>query len=219
MKVCIAGGGKVGFYLAKSLLAHRHTVTLIEPIEAQCRYLSNALDIPVVLGNSIHQHTLEAAGCRECAAFVAVTGSDEDNLIACQMAKHLGVKKTVARASNPQNRELLHTLGVDIVVCGTDNLGHILEREIETESIRQLLPLAGGTASLNEILLPDNFKFAGKPLAQIDVPREAILVSLTRGAQFIIPRGDTTLHAGDKVICLTREDSLHELMVRWELAL
>ena len=62
-------------------------------------------------------------------------------------------RQTVARASNPKNRELLHTLGLDTVVCGTDNLSHILEREIETDTIRQLLSLGGGTASLNEILL------------------------------------------------------------------
>ena len=102
---------------------------------------------------------------------MAVTGSDEDNLIACQIAKReFGVGRTVARASNPKNRELLHTLGVDTVVCGTDNLSHILEREIETDTIRQLLSLGGGTASLNEILLPENFLYAGKAIMDIPIP-------------------------------------------------
>ena len=152
MKVCIAGGGRVGRYLAQSLLTNHHSVVIIEPIEAQCRMLADSLDIPVICGDSISVDTLRTA----------VTGSDEDNLVACQIAKReFGVDRTVARASNPKNRELLHTLGVDTVVCGTDNLSHILEREIETDTIRQLLSLGGGTASLNEILLPENFKFAG----------------------------------------------------------
>ncbi len=217
MNVCIAGGGKVGYYLAKSLLAHRHKVTLIEPDEAQCTYLSNALDIPVVRGDSIHMHILQTAECQNCAAFVAVTGSDEHNLIACQLAKHLGVKKTVARASNPENRTLLHELGVDIVVCGTDNLGHILEREIETDSIRQVLSLAGGTASLNEIVLPAPFIHEGKRVMDLNISRDAILVSITRGSEFIIPSGTTTLHAGDRILCLTYEKTLRELMLQWNL--
>ncbi len=164
MKVCIAGGGRVGRYLAQSLLANHHKVVIIEPVEAQCRMLADSLDIPVICGNSISTDTLRTADVASCDAFVAVTGSDEDNLVACQIAKQeFGVNRTVARASNPKNRSLLHTLGVDTVVCGTDNLSHILEREIETDNIRQLLSLGGGTASLNEILLPADFQFAGKP--------------------------------------------------------
>ena len=146
MKVCIAGGGKVGMYLAQSLLAHHHKVTIIEPQEALCRSLADALDVPVVCGDAISFDTLRTADVASCDAFVAVTGNDEDNLVACQIVKReFGVDRTVARASNPKNRELLHTLGVDTVVCGTDNLSHILEREIETDTIRQLLSLGGGT--------------------------------------------------------------------------
>ena len=174
MKVCIAGGGRVGRYLAQSLLTNHHSVVIIEPIEAQCRMLADSLDIPVICGDSISVDTLRTADVGSCNAFVAVTGSDEDNLVACQIAKReFGVDRTVARASNPKNRELLHTLGVDTVVCGTDNLSHILEREIETDTIRQLLSLGGGTASLNEILLPENFKFAGKAIMDVPIPGDA----------------------------------------------
>ena len=135
MKVCIAGGGKVGMYLAQSLLAHRHKVTIIEPQEMLCRSLADSLDIPVICGDAISFDTMRTADVASCDAFVAVTGADEDNLVACQIAKReFGVNRTVARASNPKNRELLHTLGVDTVVCGTDNLSHILEREIETDT-------------------------------------------------------------------------------------
>ena len=136
MKVCIAGGGKVGMYLAQSLLAHRHKVTIIEPQEMLCRSLADSLDIPVICGDAISFDTMRTADVASCDAFVAVTGADENNLVACQIAKReFGVNRTVARASNPKNRELLHTLGVDTVVCGTDNLSHILEREIETDTI------------------------------------------------------------------------------------
>ena len=219
MKICIAGGGRVGRYLAQSLLANHHSVVIIEPIEAQCRMLADQLDIPVICGDSISMDILRTADAASCDAFVAVTGSDEGNLIACQLAKReFGVDRTVARASNPKNRELLHTLGVDTVVCGTDNLSHILEREIETDTIRQLLSLGGGTASLNEILLPENFAFAGKAIMDIPIPGNAILVSVTRDTELIIPHGNTVLLPWDRILLLTQDDTLHLLTEAWGLS-
>ena len=205
-------------YLAQSLLAHHHKVTIIEPQEALCRSLADSLDVPVVCGDAISFDTLRTADVASCDAFVAVTGNDEDNLVACQIAKReFGVDRTVARASNPKNRELLHTLGVDTVVCGTDNLSHILEREIETATIRQLLSLGGGTASLNEILLPEDFAFAGKSIKDIPIPGNAILVSITRDTEFIIPHGNTVLLPWDRILCLTQDDTLHLLTDAWGL--
>ena len=117
MKVCIAGGGRVGMYLAQSLLSHHHKVTIIEPQEALCRTLADTLDIPVICGDSLSFDTLRTADVASCDAFVAVTNTDETNLVACQIAKReFGVNRTVARASNPKNRDILHTLGVDTVV-------------------------------------------------------------------------------------------------------
>ena len=219
MKVCIAGGGKVGMYLAQSLLAHHHKVTIIEPQEMLCRTLADSLDIPVICGDAVSFDTMRTADVASCDAFVAVTGSDEDNLIACQIAKReFGVGRTVARASNPKNRELLHTLGVDTVVCGTDNLSHILEREIETDTIRQLLSLGGGTASLNEILLPENFLYAGKAIMDIPIPGDTILVSITRDTELIIPHGSTILLPWDRILLLTQDDTLHLLTEAWGLS-
>ena len=194
MKVCIAGGGRVGRYLAQSLLANHHEIVIIEPVESQCRMLADTLDIPVICGDSVSMDTLRTADVASCDAFVAVTGSDEDNLVACQIAK----------------REF----GVD----RTDNLSHILEREIETDTIRQLLSLGGGTASLNEILLPENFLYAGKAIMDIPIPGDTILISITRDTEFIIPHGSTILLPWDHILCLTRDDSLHELTEAWGLS-
>ena len=183
-------------------------MTIIEPQEALCRSLADSLDVPVVCGDAISFDTLRTADVASCDAFVAVTGNDEDNLVACQIAKReFGVDRTVARASNPKNR----------VVCGTDNLSHILEREIETDTIRQLLSLGGGTASLNEILLPEDFAFAGKSIKDIPIPGNAILVSITRDTEFIIPHGNTVLLPWDRILCLTQDDTLHLLTDAWGL--
>ena len=90
-------------------------------------------------------------------------------------------------------------------------------REIETDTIRQLLSLGGGTASLNEILLPEDFAFAGKSIKDIPIPGNAILVSITRDTEFIIPHGNTVLLPWDRILCLTQDDTLHLLTDAWGL--
>ena len=102
-------------------------------------------------------------------------------------------------------------------MCGTDNLSHILERETETDTIRQLLSLGGGTASLNEILLPENFQFAGQAVKDIPMPGDVILVCITRDAEFIIPHGNTVLLPWDRILCLAQDGSLRLLPEAWGL--
>mgnify|MGYP002545626012 CR=1 FL=1 len=219
MNIVIMGGGKVGESLARRILeGRRHEVRIIESDRARSLQLANSLDVEIICGDGTEIETLRDAETEQADCFIAVTGRDQDNLVACQIVKReFGVDRTVARASNPKNRELLHTLGVDTVVCGTDNLSHILEREIETDTIRQLLSLGGGTASLNEILLPEDFAFAGKSIKDIPIPGNAILVSITRDTEFIIPHGNTVLLPWDRILCLTQDDTLHLLTDAWGL--
>lgn len=104
-----------------------------------------AWNLSVVCGDGTFAEVQESADVAHCSAMVAVTGRDEDNLIVCQLAKQVfKVKRTVARVNNPKNAAVLKKLGVDIAVSATDNLTHLIEREVETAAIQQLLSLAGG---------------------------------------------------------------------------
>lgn len=218
MKVCIVGGGKIGYYVAKTLLAHHHNVVLIETRPEDCRRLADDLDIPVTCGSGADPQTLDRAGCADCEVLVGVTGQDQVNLVACQLAKRLyGVKKTVARVNNPQNTQALKLLGVDTVVSVTDTIARILEVEVETDAIRQLLQLSDGETSLREIHLPENFGFSGQTLAQVPLPDELTVVSVTRQGRLIIPRGQTRLLAGDTLLCLAREAGFAHLRKKWKL--
>lgn len=218
MKILIVGGGKVGYYMAKTLLAHGHDAHVVERDAALCRQIANELDISVTCGDGTMVEYLRAAGCADCQALIAVTGRDEVNLITCQIAKkEFGIKKTVARVNNPKNTVILRKLGVDIAVSSTDNLARILEREVETAAIRQLLSLAGGTATLLELLIPTPFKYHGKSLAQIPISQDAVIISITRNGELLIPRGNTLLCEGDKVLCVARDEAIHQLVADWGL--
>lgn len=218
MHICIVGGGKVGFYLAKTLLEHGHEPTVIEETETTCQRLANNLDISVIHGDGTLVEILRMARLDHCEALIGVTGRDENNLIACQLAKQVfGVKKTVARVNNPRNAAVLKQLGVDIAVSSTDNISRLIEREVETDAIRQVLSVAGGEASLSEVLLPDPFRYENKSLAELSIPTDVVVIFITRGQELIIPRGSTTLHAGDRVMCVAKDTAFHDLTSGWGL--
>ena len=222
MNILVIGCDQVGASLIRDLERIGHDISLIERDPEQLKRLDAFDDYrfggTALVGDPTDPDVLRRGGVENCDAVAAVSEDDSVNLMAAQIAKReFGVDRTVARASNPKNRELLHTLGVDTGVCGTDNLSHILEREIETDTIRQLLSLGGGTASLNEILLPEDFAFAGKSIKDIPIPGNAILVSITRDTEFIIPHGNTVLLPWDRILCLTQDDTLHLLTDAWGL--
>lgn len=218
MRVCIVGGGKVGYYLSKTLMEHGHEPVIIELDEQTCSHLAENLDFPVVHGDGTLVEILEIAKVDSCQALVGVTGKDEVNLIACQLAKKVfGVKKTIARVNNPKNTPVLKELGVDIAVSSTDNIARLIEREVETDAIHHLMSIAGGDASLTEVFLPDDFKYSGRTLAELEIPHDVVIVFLTRGQELIIPRGNTVLLGGDKVVCVAKNTAFHDLARLWDL--
>lgn len=212
MKVAVVGGGKVGYYLAKTLIEHGHEPTLIERDEQTCAYIANDLDIPTFCGDGTTIEALESADVAHCDAFVCVTGKDEDNLIAGQLVKkRYGVKRVVAKANNPRNLAVMKQLGIDIVVSSTDNIVRLIEREVDTSAIKQLLSINQGEASISEILLPDHYKLDGKTLSEIRFPEDAIVISIIRDNHTLIPRGNTQLNSRDKILVLSTNKALSAL--------
>lgn len=212
MKVVIVGAGKVGYYLAKTLMEHGHTPVLVESSREMCRQAADTLGIKVICGDGSTIDALEAAGAREAAGFASVTGSDEANLVACQLAKKtFGIKRTVARVNNPRNLPVMKQLGVDIPISSTDNIARLIEREVDSAAIRQVISLNRGQATISEVTLPEGYVFDGLRLSEIAFPEECIIISVTRGDELIIPRGKTILHSGDVLLVLAGNDELHSL--------
>ena len=213
MKAIIVGGGKVGFYLAKTLAEHGHVATVIERRAERCQYIADQLDIPVICADGSTLDALTMARAEEAEALAGVTGRDEDNLIVCQLAKrHFGVARTIARINNPKNVDIMKKLGVDIPVSSTGTLASIIEREIDTSAIKQLLTINRGEGSITEITLPPNFKHNGKTLTQIALPQQSVLVAIYRDGAMLIPRGATVLMAGDRILVVCKDNAFHELV-------
>lgn len=212
MKAIIVGGGKVGFYLAKTLSERDYSVTIIEQDKEQSRYCANNLEAEVNCGNGTTVEALEASGADKADCVIAVLGKDESNLVCCQIAKNrFGVKKTIARVNNPKNADALKKLGVDIVISATDNIIQLLEHEVDLSAMKELLRLEGDEASLVEITLPEKYALEGKALSQLELPPNCNIACISRGGRTIIPRGGTMLISGDNLLVVMINSAEKEL--------
>lgn len=212
MKVVVVGGGKVGFYLARTLIDHGHQPSIIEKNKTLCLQLANRLDLPVICDDGSSLEALEAAETGSADVLISVTGTDEDNLVICQLAKRrFHVPRTVARVNNPKNVEIMKRLGVDIPVSSTDYIARMIEREVDASAIRQLLSLNRGEASLIEFQLPERYQYQGKTLMELPLPSDSVIASITRDGVLIIPRGSVRLMGGDKLIVICKDTAIHEL--------
>lgn len=206
--IIIAGGGKVGVNLARELHESGHEVALIERDPARAVALSSKLDCPVFVGDSSTHDVLENAGALRARVFVAATGSDQDNLIACEVAKKVfRVPKTIARASNPKNEEVMARLGVDSTVSSTAIIQQVIERELPTVRIKTLLSLQSGAFQILEYPLDDASPATGLTVREIDLPHESNLIAILRGTEMVVPRGETKLEEGDIVVALVSTEN------------
>lgn len=218
MKIVIVGGGKLGFYLAKTLLEHHHEPVIIESDQETCSEILEGLEIPVICGDGTTAEAMKAAETEEADVFVAVTGRDEQNLLACQLAKmSFPVKKTAAKVNNPKNASLMRRLGIDIVVSSTDAIARLIEWEVDLSGFKYITSLGQGEATLHEIVLPDDFAYSGKKLSELRLPEQSVLVAVERAYEVLIPRGNTQLLSGDKLILLTKGDTLEKVRDKLKL--
>lgn len=212
--VIVAGGGKVGINLARGLSDSGHEVAVIEVDSGRASALANKLDCPIYLGDSSTHEVLEGAGAARARVFVAATGSDQDNLIACQIAKKVfGVPQTIARASNPKNEEVMMRLGVDSTVSSTAIIQQVIERELPTVRIKTMLNLPGGEFQILEYVLDRQSPATDQQVKDIKLPPESNLIAVLRGKTTVVPRGDTRLSAGDLVMALVSREQEAALRV------
>lgn len=204
MYIIIVGGGKVGYYLTKTLLPYRHKVIVIEPQKELCEKIANELNIAVCNGDGTSIEKLEEVEAQKADIVIAVTGKDEYNLIACQLAKrNFGVKRTIARVNNPKNIQVFEKLGVDIAVSSTSIIADLIEQEVDYNGMKTLLKMKNGRITLSEIYIFENSPVCGKSLKELEIPRDCVLISVIRDEEVIIPNGFTVLEKGDFIIVVS----------------
>lgn len=213
--VIIVGGGRVGFHLAKEMLDQQYEVLVIEKDEGGPRaaYIADQLGSAVIRGDGCEAAVLEEAGTGRAAMLIAVTGDDEDNLVACQVAKSkFGVPQTIARLSDPRNETLFKALGIDVTVSATSAILDKIEMELPLHRLHRLLQVRKTDLEIVEIQLPERGGMVGKAIKNVMLPQGSLIILLidTEGTPRL-PTPETVLRAGDEVIAMTRglnEDDL-----------
>lgn len=220
MKIIIVGGGKLAYYLIKTLRPARHDISVIELQKETCERIATDFDdVNVYNGDGTSIRTLEDIGCRNADFYVAVTGKDENNLVGCEIAKkRFNVKITVARVNNPKNIEMFTLMGIDRVYSGTQILADIIEQEIDYIGMRAVFTIEKTTKSIVEFMLSPRSPANGKTLQEFTFPGSSNVVMITRqDGSVAMPRGDLVMHAGDVMLlaCDKSEyDAIWRQMVR-----
>src|SRR5919202_4534187 len=174
MYAIVAGGGKVGFFLARELIDHEHEVLLIENNAERAESIANELGNVVLRGNADEASTLAEAGAERSDVVIAVTGDDGDNLVICQVARRrFGTRRTIARINDPRNEGIFRMLGIDATVNATQMMLSVLEQEIPQANLVPLLRLRNTDVEVVEAVLDRRSMVTGSALRDVDLPPES----------------------------------------------
>ncbi len=215
MYIVVIGGGNVGYFLTKELLAAGHEVVIIEKNAPRARQIADELGSIVIPNDGCEGRYQEEAGMARADVIAAVTGDDEDNLVACQLAKmYFNVPRAIARVNNPKNEQLFRKLAIDDTVSPTRSVLGAIEHDIP---IHDLLHLAEvGELQIVEALLEEGSPVIGRELREVALPEGSTIAMLVRGDRAQVARPETRLQNGDKLLALTlaeREAELRSLLI------
>jgi len=209
MYIIVVGGGRIGYYLVKALLDEGHEVLLVEKNATICENITDEMGSICIRGDGSETATLAEIGTGRADMFITVTGDDEDNLVACQVAKHkFNVPRTIARIRNPQNETLFKKLGIDVTVSSTNVILENIEEEVPTHPLTHLLTIRDKGLEIVDVKIPPESATVGKTIRELSLPPESILsliISKERKPQ--VPTADTVIQAEDQIIAVTPPES------------
>lgn len=208
MYIVIVGGGKVGFYLAKELVEAGHEALVIEIDPSTASEIAETLGEIVMRGDGCEAAIQEQAGSARADLFLAVTGEDEANLVACQVARHrFKAKRIVARINNPKNETIFLKLGIDVTVSATSVILSQIEQELPVHPLIPLLQLRSGF-EIVEVKIPDEAGVLGDKLGDIELPERSLVWGIVDAdGNPKVATADTVLHQGDEVVAVTLKES------------
>jgi len=202
MEVLMVGGGKLAYFLSRSLLARGWVVCLLTREAAEAEWLARRLKAVVIHGDGTRPSTLEEAEVRRKDLVLAISGNDEDNFVVCQLAeRRYGVPLALALVNDPDNEGSFRELGLRATFAPARLLASLIEQRIVSESVDNLYPFGErGKVTLTEIVLGPDSPAASRPLCEIRLPEQCLVAGILRAGEALIPRGQTTLLPGDRLL-------------------
>ena len=216
MYVIIMGGGRVGLNLASALIKAGFDITLIEKDTKLCSNAANELDALVICGNGTDLKILEEANISDANAFVAATGNDEANLLACILVKDYNPKKIIARISDPSHEDAFRKVGIDATVSPELTAASYLEKLIIRPKIADMVILGKGNAELLDIPV-ENKRVIGKTIGELSPTKEYIICAVYKSPDYEIqmPEPDIVLEEGNKISILIKTKSIKDVVKKF----
>ena len=200
-RVLIAGGGRIGMYLARAFEANGVATRLVDRRREVCNDLAERLEKTVVInGDPTDEALLAEENIGEMDAFVAADVDEERNILASLLARRMGAAKVIAVVSKPGYAPLVANIGVDVAISPRTVATSLILQFIRKGRVLQVSALAEERAEAIEFLAAEGSSVEGLPLHATKFPRGAIVAALVRGEEAIIPSGDDQILAGDRVI-------------------
>ena len=221
MKIVIAGGGEVGFHLAKLLSFESLDITLIDTDKERLNYAESHLDIRALRGDAISLSVMEEAQVSKSDLFIAVTAEEAVNITVCLLAKQLGSKRTIARISNielikAKEKISFKDIGVDELISPEELAAAEIQQLLDQSAFSNSYEFESGALTLIGTRLEGDVPFVGKNVKEAasifpDVHFMPIAIQRKGTQNTIIPRGDTCFEADDTVYFITLKEGVEEL--------
>lgn len=220
MKIVVVGAGKVGYTLAQRLAQENHDVIVIEQDDDRRAIVEQHLDVMTVAGNGASPRILAEVGFEDVGMMIAVTDSDEVNMIACIAAKQAGVPKAIARVRNSEylaedGQWFNKTLGIDLVINPEMVTALEISQIIKTPAALDVEDFANGKVRLLEVKVRPQSPFSGIPISQLPLPDKVLIAGILRHGKLIIPQGGDVIEDNDSVFFLGEKEAIIGLESRF----
>ena len=211
LRIVLIGAGEVGYSVAKNLSADGHNIVIVEENPDRAARINNDLNVQIINGNGARPSVLARAGitegCSDVPLLIACTNKDEVNIMACWIAKKMGVKHVIARAVGLEftdNEGWAKDLGIDMLISPERSVAREVEELLQVRSALRATELAGGKAGIYVFRMSARSKACGLPLAQLrkqNPDMMTIVVCIKRGEMSFVPKADDVIEPGD--LCYT----------------
>jgi len=210
MNILIMGAGRVGLNLASFLISDGQDVIIIENNKNLCNNAVQELDALVICGSGTETKTLEEAGIENVDVFVAATGNDEVNLLACILVKKYDVSKVIARVSDPAHENAFKNVGIDFVVSPELTTASYLEKLIIRPKIADLVIIGKGNAELLDIKVT-NKKVFNKKTSELSPTKDFIISAIHENGDIVIPDDTTIIKEGCRISVLVKKHAVKQV--------
>ena len=217
-KLVIVGGDKVAYQLIGMLVKEaNYDINVIDMRADVSQRLANDYNIKAFQGDGTNVEVLERANAKDADVLIALTGKDENNLVACQIAKQeFNVNLTIAKVNDPKNSYLLKMLGVDRVFSATEMLAQMIDQEVAYSGMSLVYNFPGSSKAIIEVPLSPASEARGKTLAEYRFVGDTRVVLVIRSnGESVIPTGDTRMRIGDTLLMVSDQKDFEEIWLTY----